>query len=136
MAVMSQLFVAREADAQKFAPASAGPLERVELGGLTSLEFETLWAILEGEEWSPEKHELQEIIGDDEESWVHQFPPTYVERLTALAPGQVQSAAEAWAQTEEISGAAADVAPAIESLVKLARSAKAKKLGLFVWTSL
>ena len=38
----------------------------VEFKGLTSLEFGTLWAILESEEWNPEKHMLIDVAFGEE----------------------------------------------------------------------
>lgn len=65
MGLMTELFVAEGKDAKGYDPVSSSGTERVQLGGLTTLEFETLWAILEGEEWNPEKHVLREIVAGD-----------------------------------------------------------------------
>jgi hypothetical protein len=135
MGLMTELFVAERGQAKTYTPASPGDIERAQLGGLTSLEFETLWAILQGEEWTLEKHALREVVSR-EESWIHEFPGSYVEKLRTLGGSEMASAAAQWAATEEISSTADEVLPIIEQLVSLARSAAAKRKTLFVWVAL
>lgn len=135
MGLMTELFVAEDRDAKGYDPESAEGFERAELGGLTNLEFETLWSILEGEDWDPKKHGLKEVAARPE-SWIFRFPPSYVDRLQQLRDSDLAVAAAAWAATEEISTTPAEVAPIIGQLVALARSAAKKRQGLYVWTSL
>jgi hypothetical protein len=134
MSVMTELFVSTEESAVTYESRRATSFERVQIGGLTSLEFETLWAILEGEEWDPDKHLLTEITST-ESSWVHQFPGRYLELLENLSDSTKRPVVAAWAATEELSAPPAEVAPVIDTLVALARSAIKKGQGLFVWTS-
>jgi hypothetical protein len=84
--------------------------------------------------WSAEQHALEEVAGGDE-TWTFRFPVAYVQKLKQLGAPEIAAAASAWAATEEISGAASDVAPVIAKLVALARSIDRDR-GLFVWTSL
>jgi hypothetical protein len=135
MGLLTDLFIDDEQGAKNYDAESAGRVEGAQLGGLTALEFETLGAILEGEDWDPEKHALPEI-GGGEESWIHQFPAAYVNKLQQLDSSGITSAATAWAATEEISATPEEMSPVIEQLVALARSARKQGKGLFVWTSL
>lgn len=134
MSILIELFLATDVDAKSYDHTSAGRFSATQLGGLTNLEFETLWAILMGEEWSPEKHALSQVA-ETESSWTFRFPPPYVDKLRELKAADIPAAATAWAATEEISGAASDVAPVISELATLARSVDQGR-GLFVWTSL
>jgi hypothetical protein len=135
MSVLTELFVDDEQKASTYNPATAAGIERAQLGGLTNLEFETLWAIVEGEEWDVEKHALREVASGDS-FWVHQFPAEYVAQLQALGPSEISAAAATWAATDEIMAAPEDVSPVIDQLVALARSATKTGKGLFIWTAL
>ena len=58
MGILADLFVADPADASSYEASiggtpPAGRFEVRQLGGFTQLELEILWAILDGEEWSP-----------------------------------------------------------------------------------
>jgi hypothetical protein len=135
MGLLTELFIDDEVGAKSYDAESAANVEGAQLGGLTALEFETLWAILEGDDWDPEKHALP-AVSVGEESWTHQFPAAYVEKLHQLDSSAITSAAAAWAATEEVSATPEEMSPVIEQLVALARSARKQGKGLFVWTSL
>jgi hypothetical protein len=135
MGLLTELFVAREKEARSYDHTSAGRLPGVQLGGLTNLEFETLWAILAGEEWSAETHALEEVAST-EETWTFKFPPAYLEILRALDSSRISEAARAWAATEELSCAPADVEPVITKLATIARSFSDGDRSLFLWSSL
>ncbi len=135
MSLQTDLFVASEGSASKYGAVSGATYERAQLGGLTNLEFESLWAILLEQEWDVDMHSLPEVVPGDE-SWIHQFPASYVAKLLTLGPAEVRSAAEAWAAIEEVSATPDEMAPVIGKLIALARSADSKGQGLFLWTSL
>ncbi|MBL9149380.1 MAG: hypothetical protein JNM94_11860 [Phycisphaerae bacterium] len=135
MSLLTDLFVAKESSASGYGPDSAARFDRAQLGGLTNLEFETLWAILLGQEWDVETHALREVVAGDE-SWIHQFPPSYVAKLLTLGTAEMTSASKKWAATEEVSATPEEMSPVIDALVRLARSAHSKGEGLFLWTSL
>lgn len=135
MDMLTELFVSPRQAAAEYGPASAARFERVQLSGLTNLEFETLWAILEGEEWDVEDHALREVASTDA-SWIHEFPDPYLDLLTRLTATAMHQAAAEWARTEEMAGSAADVFPILEQLVTLSRSAVRKGQRLFVWVSM
>src|SRR3954447_20545658 len=102
MSLLTELFVARDKEAREYDHGSEGRFPGAQLGGLTNLEFETLWAILTDEEWSPEKHELT-LIAERGGSFTFRFPEPYVERLKRLKPEEITVAATSWAATDEIS---------------------------------
>ncbi len=106
-----------------------------QFGRFTSLELEILWAILDGEEWSPERYQL-EYVGEPGETWLCRFPAPFVARLRALSPSQLPSVAAKWAAIEELSCDADDIRPVVDALVALATSATAKGRALYLWGSL
>ena len=65
MGLLTELFVARDEEAKTYDHESAARFSSLQLGGLTNLEFETLWAILAAEEWSPETHALDEVASTE-----------------------------------------------------------------------
>jgi hypothetical protein len=134
MSVLTELFISTAESAKGYDEHTADRYERVQLGGLTNLEFETLWAILDAEEWDPETHALDEIAST-ESAWVFQFPPRYLERLQALPDTAKPAVADAWAATDELSTTPDEFAPIIDQLITMARAAKAKGSGLYLWTS-
>jgi hypothetical protein len=118
-----------EARRRKYSP--------LEFKRLTSLEFGTLWAILEGKSWDPARHMLIDVaFGDDNQSWLHEFQAEYVLLLSTRQSNDVKRIAAMWAATEEINGTPDDVIPIIEALVSLARKAMSEKRGLYMWGSL
>jgi hypothetical protein len=135
MGLMTELFVSTPAEAGAFGHATSESFERVELGGLTSLEFEVLWAILAEEEWDPNRHTLSSIASD-EEWWTFQFPAAYVKRLVESKPTDARAAAVKWAASDEMSAEAEDVEPVIEQLIAIASSAQKQGKALFLWVSL
>jgi hypothetical protein len=135
MSLMTELFVADEEGARAYDSLSPGAVQRVQLGGLTNLEFETLWAILEGEEWDAKKHGLRRVVNRGED-WVFEFPGAYVEKLRTLGASEQASAVATWAATEEIAAEPEDMAPVIGQLVALAGSAATKRLKLYLWFAL
>jgi hypothetical protein len=143
MGILCELFVADPADAPLYEDEaddveSAAEFERVQLSGLTQLEFETMWAITEGRPWDAATHAL-EVVGEperDAESWLFRFPPAFVTRLANLSAPEVASITVQWARTEEINCAPQEVEHVVRSLVDLAGLAVASKRGLYLWGSL
>jgi len=144
MSILCDLFVADPSDAQHYEERFdddewVGRFERRQFGGLTQLEFEILWAIVEGRPWDPQTYSLEWIGEPPEggESWLLRFPPAFVASLTALKdPREVAAIAAKWARTEELNCSPADIAPVVEALMELATSAVASKRSLFLWGSL
>ena len=135
MGILTELFVATDEEARSYDGDSADSFQSVQLGGLTNLEFETLWAILEGKEWSPDSHGLEEVRFTDD-MWTFKFPAAYVELLRKLDTKGVTAAAERWAATEEISCAPAEVEHVIVALVAIAGTIGDDNRSLFLWVSL
>jgi hypothetical protein len=135
MGLMTELFVAREDEARTYNYASSKRFQSVQLGGLTNLEFETLWAILATEEWSPKTHGLDKVASS-EGTWTFKFPSAYIEKLRGLDTEGVYAAAKSWAETDELSCKPAEVEPVITKLVSIARSISNDDRGLFLWFSL
>ena len=144
MGLLCDLFVADKnaalsyADmAREGAPDRAEGLSVREFKGLTSLEFGTLWAILEKQEWDVDRHMLIDVaFGEGNESWLHQFQDEYVGLLAALDADAMQAAAQEWAQSEELDCDAEAVLPVVQALVELSREAISQRKELYMWGSL
>ena len=135
MGLQTDLFLGSIEDARKYDGEATTAIERIQLGGLTNLEFETLRAIIANEAWDVNRHALEEVAST-EASWTFRFPDAYVSALQSLDVAGMNSAATKWAATEEIAASPSDVLRVIESLVRLAKSAPANGGDLFVWTAL
>jgi hypothetical protein len=135
MGLQTDLFVGSIEDARKYDGEATTAIERIQLGGLTNLEFETLRAIIANEAWDIKRHALDEVAST-EASWTFRFPDAYVTALQSLDVAGMNNAATKWAATEEIAASPSDVLPVIESLVRMATSASANGRDLFVWTAL
>jgi hypothetical protein len=141
MGILADLFVADAADAvsyESFIGSNGPPPDRFEVqqfGHFTQLELEILWAILDGQKWSPRRYSL-EPVGEPGESWLFRFPAPFVERLTRLAPAELPSVATKWGAIEELSCDGDEIRPLLDALVSLAKSAATKQRALFLWGSL
>ncbi|QEI06333.1 hypothetical protein FXN63_11190 [Pigmentiphaga aceris] len=108
-----------------------------EFKGLTSLEFGTLWAILEKQEWDVDRHMLIDVaFGEDNESWLHQFQNEYLRLLAALDAEGMQAAAQEWGASEELNCEAEAILPVVRALVELSGEALTQGKGLYMWGSL
>jgi len=100
--------------------------------GLTSLEFGTLWALIESKEFDPQRHGLEALSGQGE-SWLYRFPSDLVNSLASLDSERLQAVSAAWAATEELQWPTEDAEEVLESLAKLAKLALKTGRGLFHW---
>src|SRR5262249_44276733 len=112
-----------------------GPFELVQFKGLTNLEFGTLWAIINGEEFDFNKHAL-ESLAPQGNTWLFRFPPAFVQKLAALTPAAINAVSAAWADTEELQWEPSETKEVIVELVRLAKLAASPTKGLFFWGSL
>jgi len=144
MGLLCDLFVADRNAALSYAdmaregvPERSEGLSVREFKGLTSLEFGTLWAILEKQEWNVDRHMLVDVaFGEEHESWLHQFQDEYAGLLAGLDADAMQAAAQEWARSEELDCDAEAVLPVVQALVELSREALAQDKGLYMWGSL
>jgi hypothetical protein len=133
---MTELFLSKPDEARTYGANSSERFERAQLGGLTSLEFGSLWAIFEEEPWDQKRHDLPMVTSADD-TWIFRFPDKCIARFERVQPAEITKAASKWAEMEELEGTApAELEPAIEALVKLARSAKSSGRGLYLWNAL
>lgn len=144
MSIISDFIVATPADARTYAQWTAGgeaaaPDRYTVAGynGLTDLEISTLWAVLAGEEWDIDEHELPGEPGDeDEESMLSRFPPPLVNALAALEDPALAGIARQWSsQAEELEWEPEALLPVLSDLRRLARLAKGEGKHLYLWSS-
>lgn len=143
MSLLTDLFVATPEDAPRYETLSDGGdvpperFQRLQFTGLTSLEFETLWAVARDEEWDPDQHALTLVEeAEDGTTWLFRFPDAFVALLAALEAKARAPLAAKWAQAEEMTATAKEVAPVIDGLAQLAASARKSGRGLFLWGSM
>ncbi len=132
MSILTDVFVADSMQAGSYEGSSGDSFERVQLKGLTDIEFGSLWALINGEEWDFEKHKF-ENLHQHEESWLFRFPPPFVTSLAEISEPKARSAAADWAASEELQWPVADAHLVIAELVRLARASQAQSKQLFFW---
>ena len=135
MSVLTELFVSPPNDAATYEKLAGSNFERVQIGELTNLDFEVLWAILLGESWNAKRHFLPEVTTTGD-AGTFQFPIGFINALLLLDAASIRRTAILWAGAQEISAPPDAAALVIASLARLARSAAAKNHGLFLWVSL
>jgi hypothetical protein len=143
MGLTADLFVAEADDARRYeALRSKGPLPRdkyegAAFAGLTNLNFEILWSILEAQAWNLKAHSLELVsLEGGGETWLFRFPQPLVTKLSSLGPPEMTRAAELWSKTAELRCKPSEIAPVVHALVGLARSAATTGKGLFLWGAL
>ncbi len=140
MAILTDIFVSSPEDAPRYeslqrAGRLDGLFEVVQFKGLTNLEFGTLWAIIDGEQFDFDKHAF-ESLAPQKNTWLLRFPTSFVQKLAALTPTAVDEAAESWAAADELQWEPSEAKEVIVELVRLAKLAASSSKGLFFWGSL
>ena len=120
----------RAASIEKYQPA--------EYRNLTGLEFGILWAMLEGEAWNLDKHDLVHVhFGDDGETWLMLFPERLVELLANIEDSQLANVAQRWSEIEELSlWTPKDTLDVLTDVRRLALRSQETGIGLYLWGSL
>ena len=140
MSILGDLFVTDADSAQlyeKFQSQDKFPVdrfERAQFKSLTDLEFTTLLALIQNEEWDIDQHSL-EVMGVPDDTWLFKFPPSFVDALSSLDKAGVSRVSPLWASTEEMEWEPSEAQEVIEELVRLAKLAKSNSKGLYLWGS-
>ena len=144
----------------------AGPprYERGEAKGLLPISFEVLWAMMERRPYDPYEHALPDLyfwsharsgygrvrqrlavwkamalslVGRDVgNTWLHQFPPSFVKRLASIGDDEATEIEKAWAETEEMAKFGSELARGAMAMLRmLARRSEASGNGLYLWGS-
>jgi hypothetical protein len=136
MSVISDFYVTETDRASDYdVDQKCHPDDRVQYSNITSLELSILWAIIQGQEWDVKmmKDFPAILVIDDGERVIQEFSQSVIERLAVLSQDEIATAAEAWAQTEEIRSSKEDILPVVTDLVRLAKRAQASNRHLFLW---
>ena len=145
MGVLTDAFVASEADLDSLQPGEGGPSARfptVEGKSIDPLKLATLEAILRGQETYTYVASIQEPLQDWGEQFVCRFPDTLVAALAQLQPSNMLQVAAAWAATEEwqldnpTSEAISGLADLIASYSDLAQRAQRESKSMYMWICL
>lgn len=141
--MLADFFVADSADAVRYArrieEADEGEeierrLKPVHYKNITAFEIASLWAILDDSDGDV-KHHMPETVylGEDSESWLHRFPAELSTLLASLDEAGLKSAAQDWAETEELDCDPEELAPLLADLQALARQAAVSGKALYLW---
>ena len=144
MGITADFFVATPADALAYEAslsnraASIEKYQPVEYKNLTGLELGILWSMLEGEEWSIEKHDLVHVhFGDGGETWLMLFPDPLVALLVGIEDSQLPEIARRWSEIGELSQwAPRDTLEVLKDVRRLAVRSQEAGFGLYLWGSL
>ncbi|MGD0248833.1 MAG: hypothetical protein ABSB75_07250 [Candidatus Limnocylindrales bacterium] len=140
MGILADIFVSTEEDALLYDPLDERPADHydvVQYKRFTSLEFGTLWAIIDREKWDVKRHVLRHISHSDEgEQWLEAFPAELVAKLATLPDDGLDGLATAWGKTEELQWDGALLLPVLVDLRRLANAAQASSRGMYLWGSL
>lgn len=143
MSILADFFMSTPEQAIQYASsieahkALKSTLQPFESSGLTPLELGTLWAILDGTEYDSKKHAFEDVRwGEGNESWLFRFPDMFIVLLAGIDQRALDSACEAWSQTEELQCSPQDVQPVLAALQDLAgRQTRAEGQSLYLWGS-
>jgi hypothetical protein len=133
MSILAEVFVATKKEALIY-DAQSPKYERLELPGLTDIEFSTLWALIQAKEFDFNKHELGELEADAG-ALMFSFPKRFIADLAGLGEARISSVATQWAESEEMQWPTAQAQEVLVALVRLAKTAQAQSKGMFLWLS-
>lgn len=144
MGILSDIFVSTAEDALSYEAQLRGDVEpapmRYEVAQyrrLTGLQFGTLWAILEQEQWNVDKHMLRHITHSEAgETWLEEFPTPLVSLLAGLNEQSIVSTAARWGATEELGWPPRDAIPVLEDLRRLSLMSLSSGKGMYLWGSI
>ncbi len=143
--LLTDYFIAvSDAEAIKTADRPNGPrapnVPTVQLKGVDPVvNLATLEALLTGQDVSVILSDSTRLIQDGGKGgpWVARVRPSLTEALATATPGQLDSASQRWAETEELTGSDPDdLRWVLSELQPLAARAKRDGKGLFCWMSL
>ena len=137
MSVLADLYVSTPDKALEYDESQQAPEnERAEMTGFTTIEFSTLWAILEGKPWDEAHMDAFETVMEknDGHQIISLFPDQLVNLAANLDEAGISAAAVEWVQTDELEHCEAeDLVEVIEELRRVSRVAKDSKRGLYLW---
>jgi hypothetical protein len=145
MGILTDVFIASEADLASLRPGQGGPaaaFPTVQGKGIDPLKLATLEAIVTGQAINTYLDAVEEPTRDWGEEFVNRFPEALVSALAQLRPGEIRQVAAAWAETEEwrLDGltqeALTDLARLIDELCTLAQQALRENKLMYMWMSL
>ncbi len=133
MAILTDVFVATKKEALIY-DARSPNYEKLELTGLTDIEFSTLWALIQEKEFDFNKHELGEL-DSDRSVLMFSFPKKFITDLAGLGETRISSVAAQWVESDEMQWSMAQAREVLTRLVDLAKTAQAESKGIFLWLS-
>ncbi len=135
MGLLAELYISEPARAALYAQDDSQFPDRAEFGGFTSLELATLWENLGGGDAIALMDQMPSIL-DEEETWIWEMPPAFINVLTSATPEALRAANVKWAACEELQAAPSDTWPIVEALVSLGSKAVSSNRGLYFYNSL
>jgi hypothetical protein len=94
-----------------------------------------LWAITQKKEWDDGMMDAfaEVLIVDGGQRLIYQVPTAAVERFAGLSKTEIDAAAAAWSQTEELACDPEDVRPVIQQLARLSKRGLETNRNLYLW---
>lgn len=147
MGILSDVFVASDAELASFRPGTGGPegkFATVSGKGIDPLHLTTLEAIVTHHEMDTEQLLLNvQLVSDWGEQWVHRFSESLTAALAQVPPDALDQVAAAWAATDEFRLSGADTSAGrdalrhwISAVCELAQRARHEGRSLYLWNSL
>jgi hypothetical protein len=140
--MLCDLVPGKETDAERIAQAAnpSKELGGIDIKGIETVKLAKLHAIVTKKKYKQVSSGYDPVAeGSEEGPWVIPLPKDLVDALVALdAAGRKRAAAE-WAKAEEFGldgWKPAAVTKVLDAMCELAKSARKKKNGLFLWMSL
>ena len=109
---LTDLLTTTDEDARSGADSISAPTahpspnsDRIDIKGFDIVSLSILWAHLANREWDTSFVEAFECVFegfDDDGPWIYKVPEDFVDLLVQLQANSLKSAAEFWAQTEEL----------------------------------
>ena len=147
MGLLSDVFVATDAELAILRPGSGGPEGKFPTWrgkGIEPLKLATLEAIITQREADSGQPTIDgELVYDWGEQWIYRFPDLLTVALAQLEPDALDQVAEEWAATEEWHLSGVDRITGrdslrlwIDAVCKLAHLAQHENRSLYLWISL
>jgi hypothetical protein len=139
MGVLCDFFISENGQAASYDGSKGWPADdRAEWKGMTTLELTTLWAIVEDRNWEVERLDAFENIltANGGHQLTERIPDDLVHALSSLQPSALDSIAERWVETEELSDwSSSEGREVLDSLVRLSRRAVETQRNLYIWSA-
>jgi hypothetical protein len=139
MGLLTSIFVApTDAPPDPTKEPESEPGQGIQLKSITSMNLSTLWAMLDGANWTPDRMDGFESLSVEVEGpWLERCPKAFLDALRKIDEKDLDRIGREWAATDEMEGWNPEHArELIEELNHLAWMAEEPGQSLYIWTCL